>query len=63
VFTSALQHQAEIVADILENEGIKAVVINRRDSVYNNFGDFVVKVPPDDVIRALKIIEDDIVFG
>jgi len=63
VYSSTLQHQAEIVKDILEEHGLHPILLNKRDMLYNNFGEFEVMVNPDEVMKALKIIKDDIVFG
>ncbi len=61
VFESKVPHQAEIVKDILTNAGLQAIVINKQDYAYK-FGALEVKVNPDSVMRALKIIEEDIHF-
>lgn len=61
VFQSSNPHQTEIVKDILVNAGLQAVVFNKQDYAYK-FGTLEVKVNPDSVIRALKIIEDEISF-
>lgn len=62
VYSSTMQHQAEIVLGVLQDRGLHPIVVNKRDRLYNNFGDYEVLVSPDEVLQALKIIEDDIVF-
>jgi hypothetical protein len=62
VFTSEIEHRALIVKDLLEKSEIAAVILNKRDSSYHNFGNFEVSVNPDHVIKALKIIADEIAF-
>lgn len=63
VFKTKFVHQAEIVKDVLQNQGIAAVVVNKTDSNYRVFdGQCEVRVQADEVLRALKIIEDDITF-
>lgn len=62
VYKSTHQHQADIVKDVLSNSGIQAIVMNKKDSSYNNWGFFEVNVVPDDVLRAMKIIEVEIKF-
>lgn len=62
VYRSTVPHQAEIVKDVLINEGIAAVVMNLQDNAYK-LGQIEVKVNPDGVMRALKIIEDKISFN
>ncbi len=62
VYTTEIEHRAMIVKDVLEKTEISAVILNKRDSSYNNFGNFEVSVNPDHVIKALKIIADEIAF-
>lgn len=62
VFNTTIPHQAEIVKDVLTNQGVSAVVINLQDHAYK-FGRVEVRVNPDGVIKALKIIEEEIKFG
>ena len=62
VYTSEIEHRAMIVKDVLEKTEVSAVILNKRDSSYNNFGNFEVSVNPDQVIKALKIIADEIAF-
>lgn len=61
VFKSQNGHRAEIVRAILEDEELNPVLINKKDSNYH-FGLFEVYVSPDNVIRALQIIDNDIKF-
>ena len=51
-----------MVKDILEQKGIKAIVLDRKDSAYDIFGQLEVHVEAEEVLNALKIIEDDIKF-
>lgn len=62
VFITDVAHRAEIVKGVLEDFGITAVILNKKDSSYNNFGNHEVLVLPDDVIRAKRIIQNDIDF-
>lgn len=62
VFTSDQAYRAEIVKDVLEEAEIRAVILNKRDSSYNNFGAYEIHVLPEDTIRAKQIIENDIDF-
>jgi hypothetical protein len=61
VYKSENAHRAEIVRAILEDEELNPVLINKKDSNYH-FGLFEVYVSPDNVIRALQIIDNDIKF-
>jgi hypothetical protein len=62
VYKSETEHRARIVNDVLEKAGIHSVIVNKRDSSYNNFGNFEVAVDPDNILEALKIISDEITF-
>lgn len=62
VFESKKPYRTEIVKDILERMDIKAIILNRKDSAYDIFGQLEVHVEADKVLTALKIIEDDIKF-
>ncbi len=60
VFSSEQVHKAELVKMVLQDFKLQPVVLKKRDSVYNSFGYYEVLVAPDQVIKAIKIIEDDI---
>ena len=62
VYSAEQSYRAEIVKDVLEDAAIHPVIINKKDSSYNNFGAHEVHVSADDVIRALQIIKNDIDF-
>lgn len=61
VYRTSIPHQAEIVKDLLINEGLIAIVLNLQDHSYK-IGQLEVKVNPDSVIRALKVINEQISF-
>lgn len=61
VFENSVQHRVEIVKAILEDHDIAAVIVPKKDSAYQ-FGHFELVVAPDDVIQALKIINEEISF-
>lgn len=62
VFSAEQAYKAEIVKDVLENHGMRPVLISKKDSNYSNFGLNEVHVSSDEVIKALKIIENDVNF-
>lgn len=62
VFSAEQAYKAEIVKDVLENSGLRPVLISKKDSTYSNFGLNEVHVTSEEVIAALKIIENDINF-
>jgi hypothetical protein len=61
VYESAIMHRAEIVKSVLEDMEMPAIVLNKKDSNYH-FGHYEVHVSQDHVIKALKIIDEDIRF-
>ena len=61
VYKSENTHRAEIVRAILEDKNLNPVLISKKDSNYH-FGLFEVYVSPDNVIPALKIIDNEIKF-
>ena len=62
VYESKKPYRTEMVKDILEQKGIKAIILDRKDSAYDIFGQLEVHVKAEEVLTALKIIEDDIKF-
>lgn len=61
VFEDTAQYRVEIVKAKLEEHDIASVVIPKKDSSYQ-FGQYELVVNADDVIKALKIINEDIEF-
>jgi len=61
VFDTEQIYRAEIVKAVLEDRGMTPVVMSKKDSSYN-IGLHEVHVSHEDVISALKIIENDIDF-
>jgi len=63
VYKTPILSRAEIVRGILTELGITAVVINKKDTTLHMFnGQVEVMVQQEDVVRALKIVEDEITF-
>lgn len=62
VFRAEAQHRAEIVKAVLLDNDIEAVIVNRKESIYKLFGTHDVYVNPDKVMKALKLISEDIQF-
>ena len=56
VYTTNKGFQAEILKQVLADEGITAFSIDKRDSNYL-FGEVEIYVLPDDVIKAKLVIE------
>jgi len=62
VYGSENEIRAKIVRDKLMESGLNSVILKKKDSSLNNFGGFEVVVIQDDIIVALKIIQDEINF-
>lgn len=61
VFETQILHRAEIVRAVLDETGMEAVIVNKKDSMYN-LGFFEVYVKADHVLKAIKLINDEICF-
>ena len=60
VFKDNKEHRVEIVKAVLEDSDMNPVLINKK--VVYGFGDYEILVAPDHVMRAIKIIKEDIKF-
>ena len=60
VFSDDQGHKAQLVRSILEESGLKPVLLSKKDSSYNNFGSFEIYVSPDHVLKAIRIINDNL---
>lgn len=58
VFLTGELYRAEMAKEILENNGINAVVLNQKDSSYITFGNIEVYVNEQDESRAIEILKD-----
>ncbi len=62
IFESSTPIRAEIVKGVLEENGITAVIVNKKDPVYKIHGNIEVMVLAEEAQRALKIVENEISF-
>ncbi len=62
VFSSSNHFQSSLVQQVLESNGLPAILLNKKDSAYGVFGEAEVHVPKQDVMQAIKIINDEIDF-
>ena len=60
VFSNDQRHRAQLVQSILEEFGLNPVLLSKKDSSYNNFGSFEIYVCPDQLLQAIKVINDNI---
>lgn len=61
VFKDKMEYRVELVKSVLENRGLSAVLVNNGINPYN-MGFYELLVPADHVLRAIKIINDEINF-
>jgi len=61
VYKTSQLYKAEIVKAILFDRGLSPILIDKQDSNYK-IGYFEVNVSPDEVLKAIKIIENEIDF-
>lgn len=57
VYTTAAEYKAEIAKDLLENAGIKTVIINQHDSAYQNFGEYHIYVAEQDSDQTVELLK------
>jgi len=62
IFKTPIAHHAEIVRAILDKNQIENVLLNKQDSSYLNFGNWEVYVSKNKILKAIKIIQDEVVF-
>lgn len=62
IFESDSPIRAEIVKGVLEEKGITAVILNKKDPVYRIHGSIELMVSKEEAIRAINIIENEISF-
>jgi hypothetical protein len=58
IYSTAQQYKIEIVkAVLLENE-IDAFEINKRDSMYQSFGEYELYVKPENVMQSKSVLQN-----
>lgn len=62
VFESTMQVRAEIVKGVLEEHQIQAVVLNKKETIYQIFGNYEVLVQQKDLIMANNLVQNEITF-
>ena len=60
VYKTEQGYKAEMVRSLLEEKGFSPVIISKKDSSYTTIGHFEICVPPEEVMAAIKYIENDI---
>ncbi len=63
VYKTSILSRAEIVKSILQDRGFDAVIMNKKDStIHLPHGQVEVLVPNDQLLKALKIVNDELSF-
>jgi hypothetical protein len=57
VYFTGDEYRSVMARELLEENGIHAVVMNHKDSSYTSFGDIEVYVSIEDEVQANKILE------
>ncbi len=58
IFTCNKPWQAEIAKQVLFENGIEAVIINKQDSSYHSFGDVEVYVSLDEAEKSKELLKN-----
>ena len=58
VYTVDKSYRAELVLELLKENEIIGVIINKKDSAYNNFGEFEVYVNSNDSEKSRTLLVD-----
>ena len=62
VFETDSAIRSEIVKGVLEENGITAIILNKKESVYQIHGNYEVMVSSSETIQAINIINNEITF-
>jgi len=57
-----MQYRSSIVQSVLQENGIKAVIVNKKDSAYQIFGEYEVHVDSENLLKAINIVKNEISF-
>ncbi len=58
VYLTSEEYKAEMAKVILEENGIKVVVMNQHDTAIKSFGEFRLYVAEKDEVKSLELIKD-----
>jgi hypothetical protein len=57
VFSTTLEHISEIAKDVLDDNNIECILINKKDSMYH-FGEIEVYVKHNNAVKAKYLLKD-----
>lgn len=58
IYLTAHEYKATMAMDILQSAGVRAVLLNQRDSAYQSFGDYVMYVEEKDEQTARELLKE-----
>ena len=58
VYFTGHEYKASIAKELLENEGIKVVLLNQHDTAYQSFGEFSLYVAESDATKAVELLKN-----
>ncbi|NMB73446.1 MAG: DUF2007 domain-containing protein [Bacteroidales bacterium] len=58
VYTTTLEYEVPIIKEILADNDIEALSINKKDSAYVLIGDIEIYVPSDHALKAIQLLKD-----
>jgi len=58
VYMTAHEYKVSIAKELLDNESIKAVVLNQHDSAYQVFGEYSIYVAEKDAEKATLLLKN-----
>jgi hypothetical protein len=56
IYSTDAEYKAEIAKDVLENEGITCIIMDKKDSAYGAFGELELYVQRENVLKAKHIL-------
>lgn len=62
VFETGSSVRAEIVKGVLQENGVIAIIVNNKESVYQIHGNYELMVSSSQTIEAINIIKNEITF-
>lgn len=63
IYKSPISSRADIVKGVLNESNIEAVIVNKKDStIHFSHGQIEVLVQKEDVLKAMKIVNNEIKF-
>jgi hypothetical protein len=62
LFENNLQYRVQIVKDFLEDNDIDCFIVDKKDSAYQ-FGNYQLYVNRDNVLKANKLIDENLTFN